>query len=63
MEGLIRYLAEKINVGLLCIYCENKKTKDFKSPQAVRKHMIDKGHCFMNTDHFDEYEEYYDFSS
>jgi pre-60S factor REI1 len=49
-SGLLQYLAEKINVGLMCIYCENKGTKDFKTPEAVKKHMIDKGHCFMNTE-------------
>ena len=24
--------------------------------------MLDKGHCFMNTDNFDEYSKFYDFS-
>jgi hypothetical protein len=24
--------------------------------------MIDKGHCFMNTENFEEYAKYYDFS-
>lgn len=59
---MIKYLAEKINIGIMCIYCENKQTKDFKSPQAVKNHMIDKGHCFMNTDVLQEYSQYYDFS-
>ncbi len=46
----------------MCIYCENKGTKDFKTPEAVKKHMIDKGHCFMNTEQFEEYAAFYDFS-
>jgi len=29
-EGLLKYLAEKINIGNLCLYCENVGTKDFK---------------------------------
>jgi len=48
-EGLIEYLQEKIEVGNLCITCENKKAKDFQSADAVRKHMIDRGHTFMKT--------------
>ncbi len=42
MEGLLRYLAEKINKGLLCVYCDNKGTKGFKSADAVRNHMVNK---------------------
>ena len=61
-EGLLRYLAEKINKGLLCLYCENKGTKDFKTASSLKDHMMDKGHCFMNTDYFDEYNDFYDFS-
>lgn len=61
-EGLLKYLAEKINKGLLCLYCENKGTKDFKTAASLKDHMIDKGHCFMNTDYFDEYSDFYDFS-
>lgn len=52
LKGLIKYLAEKINIGMLCIQCENKGTKDFKSGEAVRAHMLDKGHCFMSKKRF-----------
>jgi pre-60S factor REI1 len=62
IEGLLLYLGQKINIGLLCLYCENKGTKDFKNPQALQNHMMDKGHCFMNTENFEEYAKYYDFS-
>jgi pre-60S factor REI1 len=40
VEGLIGYLAEKINIGLLCLYCENQGIRDFKSAEAVRSHMV-----------------------
>ena len=33
----------------MCITCDNKGTKDFKSGAAVKAHMIEKGHCFMST--------------
>lgn len=62
VPGLLNYLAQKINKGLLCLYCENKGHKEFKTPDALKGHMMDKGHCFMNTDYFDEYKAYYDFS-
>ena len=48
----------------MCITCENKGAKDFASGEAVRKHMVDKGHCFMKTSEgYEEYEKFYDFSS
>ncbi len=40
LEGLLKYLAEKINVGLLCIYCDNQGTKGFKTGTAVQNHMV-----------------------
>jgi hypothetical protein len=46
----VKYLAEKINTGLMCIECDNKGTKDKKTPEAVRQHMVDKAHCFMSTE-------------
>jgi len=33
----------------MCISCENKGAHDFQSAAAVRSHMIDRGHTFMNT--------------
>ncbi|KAI8343758.1 C2H2 type zinc-finger-domain-containing protein [Chlamydoabsidia padenii] len=44
LQGLIRYLGEKISVGNVCLFC-NGKGKGFLSMDAVRKHMTDKGHC------------------
>lgn len=47
-QGLIEYLSEKINKRMECISCGG----DFKLPEAVKKHMIDKGHCFMDDSDF-----------
>ncbi|KAF5326159.1 hypothetical protein D9611_000154 [Ephemerocybe angulata] len=44
IQGLIAYLGEKIAVGNVCIFC-NDKGKAFRSTDAVWKHMVDKGHC------------------
>lgn len=47
LQGLLKHLGEKINGVQLCIMCENKGCKQFTTGDAVKKHMIDKGHCFM----------------
>ncbi|KAI8380407.1 C2H2 type zinc-finger-domain-containing protein [Blakeslea trispora] len=60
--GLILYLAEKIEDSI-CLYC-NGRGKEWKSPAAVRKHMLDKGHCKMAYDESEDPEEllqFYDF--
>lgn len=43
----------------MCIQCE---AQDKKSPEAVKQHMMDKGHCFMSTVSFEEYMDYYDYT-
>lgn len=54
--ALVEYLQEKIEVGNMCITCQNKKTKDFQSADSVRKHMEARGHHFMKTEEgFEEY--------
>jgi hypothetical protein len=50
LGGLLEYLQEKVEVGHMCLTCENKKAKDFQSADAVRKHMKDRGHSTMKTD-------------
>ncbi|CBK20013.2 uncharacterized protein [Blastocystis hominis] len=40
LEGLLDYLGQKISVGCICLTCNH----GFKSPIAVRAHMLDKGH-------------------
>ena len=63
--GLITYLGEKIAVGNVCIYC-NGKGREFRTLDAVRKHMIDKSHCKIAYDterDMLEISDYYDFST
>jgi pre-60S factor REI1 len=65
IPGLILYLGEKIAVGNVCIYC-NQKGREFRSLEAVRKHMVDKSHCKIAYDLEDdrlELSDYYDFTS
>ncbi|KAG0359310.1 hypothetical protein BGZ54_010012 [Gamsiella multidivaricata] len=65
LEGLIKYLGEKVSVGNICLYC-NGKGRQIKSLEAVRKHMVDKGHCKIPYDSESEMMEvvdFYDFSS
>lgn len=48
----------------ICIWC-NDRGRTFYSLDAVRKHMVDKGHCKMLHEGLAlaEYAEYYDYSS
>mmetsp|Transcript_35832 Transcript_35832/g.34867 ORF Transcript_35832/g.34867 Transcript_35832/m.34867 type:complete len:85 (-) Transcript_35832:699-953(-) len=57
-KGLLSYLAERVHLGHLCLYCN----KAFKDNRRCQQHMIDKQHCFMNPEDEREYEEFYDFS-
>ncbi|ORX60504.1 hypothetical protein DM01DRAFT_1161481 [Hesseltinella vesiculosa] len=61
--GLIAYLAEKIMIDHICLYC-NDPEKSWKSLEAVRAHMSDKGHCKMAYDDSEDPEallQFYDF--
>lgn len=65
ISGLLTYLGEKIAVGNVCIYC-NTKSREFRTLEAVRKHMIDRTHCKIAYDSLKdrlEVSDYYDFSS
>ncbi|KAI1299681.1 hypothetical protein EDD11_006443 [Mortierella claussenii] len=65
LEGLIKYLGEKVSVGNICLYC-NGKGRQIRSLEAVRKHMVDKGHCKIPYDTESEMMEivdFYDFRS
>ncbi|KAG0228505.1 hypothetical protein BGW42_002129 [Actinomortierella wolfii] len=65
LKGLIKYLGEKISVANICLYC-NGKGRQIKSLEAVRKHMVDKGHCKIPYDteaEMMEIVDYYDFRS
>ncbi|CAG8450338.1 12657_t:CDS:2 [Acaulospora morrowiae] len=65
LYGLIKFLGEKISVGNVCLYC-NGRGKGLKSIEAVRKHMVDKGHCKIAYDRDEDIMEivdFYDFTS
>ncbi|KAL0144682.1 C2H2-type zinc finger transcription factor [Mucor lusitanicus] len=62
--GLVDYLAEKVD-NCICLYC-NGRGKEYKSREAVRKHMLDKGHCKMAYDESENPEhllKFYDFGT
>ena len=63
VKGLISHLCEKVGVGNMCIYC-NEKGKTFYSVEAAQHHMVDKCHCkiFFEGDAALEYAEYYDYT-
>lgn len=44
VEGLLQHLGEKVGVGFICLACDDR-SRQFQSLSAVQKHMIDKGHC------------------
>ena len=56
LNGFLSLLAQKITTFHLCLYC-NGKGKSFDSVDAVRKHMIEKGHCKITDS--EEYEQFY----
>jgi pre-60S factor REI1 len=65
VSGLLTYLGEKVAVGNVCIYC-NGRGREFRTLDAVRKHMLDKGHCKIGYDTEQdrlEISDYYDFST
>ncbi|EDV29480.1 uncharacterized protein TRIADDRAFT_18203 [Trichoplax adhaerens] len=64
IEGFMEYLCQKISIGCECLYC-NDKGKAFQTLEAVKNHMLDKGHCKFSDDEESmlEYSDFYDFSS
>lgn len=58
LKGLLTYIAERIQLGYLCLFC----SKMFRNARRCQQHMMDKAHCFMNVDDEHEYQQYYDFS-
>ncbi|WWC87189.1 uncharacterized protein L201_002075 [Kwoniella dendrophila CBS 6074] len=64
LGGLLSYLGEKVAVGNLCLFCPNGG-REFGSLEAVRKHMLDKGHCklaYESDEDRAELADYYDFN-
>ncbi|KAM3928663.1 cytoplasmic 60S subunit biogenesis factor ZNF622 [Leptodactylus fuscus] len=64
LEGLIRYLGEKVGVGKICLWC-NERGKSFYTTESVQAHMNDKSHCklFADGDAALEFADFYDFRS
>lgn len=58
LKGLLNYLAQRIQLGNLCLYC----SKEFRTPQQAQQHMIDKEHCRINMEDEEEYLDFYDFT-
>lgn len=60
VEGLLRYLGQKVGVGYACVECD----RGFGEVGAVRRHMVDVGHCKMCGDEelwMEEFGEFYEF--
>ncbi|KAJ2870577.1 pre-60S factor rei1 [Coemansia aciculifera] len=65
LRGLIKYLADKVSVANVCLHC-NGRGRALQSLEAVRRHMLDKGHTKIAYDtEIDilEISDFYDFSS
>ncbi|KAG8571979.1 hypothetical protein GDO81_011862 [Engystomops pustulosus] len=64
LEGFIRYLGEKVGVGKICLWC-NERGKSFYTTESVQAHMNDKCHCklFTDGDAALEFADFYDFRS
>ncbi|KAL3267379.1 hypothetical protein HHI36_011510 [Cryptolaemus montrouzieri] len=64
VQGLLRYLGEKVVSGFMCLWC-NEKGRTFHSVEAAKSHMTDKGHCKMLHEGvaLAEYTDYYDYST
>lgn len=61
VEGLAKYLGQKVGLGHMCVYCH----RVFQTVEGTMQHMRDASHCKMAYDEefFYEYESFYDFSS
>ncbi|KAI9769155.1 MAG: hypothetical protein M1840_004506 [Geoglossum simile] len=62
LEGLIKFLAEKVLQSHECLYCSKIKS----TPEGVRTHMRDKGHCiiaFDTEEQMIDVGQFYDFRS
>lgn len=61
LAGLVGYLAEKVKLGQMCLFCN----KSFRTYQDVQKHMTALSHCKLRYEEADleELVDFYDFSS
>ena len=65
LSGLLSFLGERIAADNACIFCL-KRGREFRSLDAVRRHMSDKGHCKIAYDTEGErlvVSDFYDFSN
>ncbi|XP_033914657.3 cytoplasmic 60S subunit biogenesis factor ZNF622-like [Acipenser ruthenus] len=64
LRALLKYLGEKVGVGNVCLWC-NEKGRSFYSAEAVQAHMTDKSHCklFTDGDAALEFADFFDFRS
>ncbi|GCC17071.1 hypothetical protein chiPu_0020469 [Chiloscyllium punctatum] len=62
LKGLMKYLGEKVGLGNVCLWC-NEKGRSFHSTEAVQVHMVDSSHCklFTDGDAALEFADFYDF--
>lgn len=63
VEGLVSYLGEKVGVGFMCLYC-NERGRAFLSARSAQQHMVDKSHCkmYFEAEAALEYAEFYDYT-
>ena len=58
LKGLLAYIAERIQLGKMCLCCG----KQFQTAERAQQHMRDVGHCMMPYEGTEEFEAFYDFS-
>jgi pre-60S factor REI1 len=63
LNGLIKYLGEKIGIGRVCLWCNGRGRARYPSVQAVQQHMKQKSHCKIRLDTEEEEEEFMDYYS
>ena len=56
LEPLLWYLDLVVNQFFSCLFCGRSK----RSPEAIRAHMIDRGHCMLNMSSGSEYLEFWE---
>ncbi|KAF8658825.1 hypothetical protein HU200_059318 [Digitaria exilis] len=66
-NGLLTYVGQKVKRDFICLYCDDRR-QPFQSLEAVRKHMVAKGHCRLRygdggDDEDANLEDFYDYSS
>jgi hypothetical protein len=56
LPALLEYAGQKVSVGNVCLWCN----KAFHSLEGVQKHMVDKGHCKICLEGYeDEWQDFY----